>query len=116
MNALIQEQGVTRALRNSKKDSKSSKKGQKDFSENSSDSDGSDSGEEWGEVLVLNPGEKGSSHRVTTTTLGTVKGNQETTENIYILLDTGCSNTIISKNYLNLCKSIKNLNLDIPRQ
>ena len=44
---------------------------------------------------------------MTTTTLGTVKGNQETTENIYILLDTGCSNTIISKNYLNLCKSIK---------
>ena len=44
---------------------------------------------------------------MTTTTLGTVKGSQETTENIYILLDTGCSNTIISKNYLNLCKSIK---------
>ena len=100
MNALIQEQ-VTRALRNSKKDSKSSKIGQKDHSENSSDSvDGSDSREEWGELLVLNPGEKGNSHRVTTTTLGTVKGNQETTENIY----------------LNLCKSIKNLNLDIPRQ
>ncbi len=44
---------------------------------------------------------------MTTTTLGTVKGSQETTENIYILLDTGCSNTIISKNYFNLCKSIK---------
>ena len=44
---------------------------------------------------------------MTTTTLGTIKGNQETTENIYILLDTGCSNTIISKNYLNLCKSVK---------
>ena len=108
MNALIQEQ-VTRAVRNSKKDSKSSKKGQKDHSENSSDSDGSDSGEESGKLLVLNPGEKGNSHRVTTTTLGTVKGNQETTENIYILLDTGCSNTIISKSYLNLCKSIKKI-------
>jgi len=44
---------------------------------------------------------------LTTTTLGTIKGNQETTENIYILLDTGCSHTIISKNYLNLCKSVK---------
>ena len=44
---------------------------------------------------------------MTTTTLGTIKGNQETTENIYILLDTGCSHTIISKNYLNLCKSVK---------
>ena len=44
---------------------------------------------------------------MTTTTLGTIKGNQETTKNIYILLDTGCSNTIISKNYLNLCKSVK---------
>ena len=51
------------------KDSKSSKKGQKDHSENSSDSDGSDSGEKWGELLVLNPGEEGNSHRVTTTTL-----------------------------------------------
>ena len=75
MNALIQEQ-VAKALRTSKKDSKSSKKGQKDLSENSSDSNGSDSGEERGELLVFNPGEKGSSHRVTTTTLGTVKGNQ----------------------------------------
>ena len=81
---MIQEH-ITKALKNSKKDSKGSKKSQKDRSESSSDSEGSDSGEEWGELLVLNPGKKGSSPGVTTTTLGNIKGNQETTKNIYIL-------------------------------
>ena len=82
INALIQEH-ITKALKNSKKDSKGSKESQKDCSESSSDSEDSDSGEDWGELLVLNPGEQGSSHGLTTTTaLGNIKGNQETTKKL----------------------------------
>ena len=69
-------------------------------SDNYSDSDSdSDNGEEWDEVLVLNPDRKGIIKKVTTTTLVTRKGNRETTKNVYILLDTGYSNAIISNNY-----------------
>ena len=55
------------------------------------------------------------SHKETTTTLGIVKGGQKTTKNLYILLDTGCRNSLIINYYLNLCQSLKDLNSDTQR-
>ena len=83
MNALVQEQ-VARALRKSKKMSRGSKKSPNDHSENFLDSENNDSREEWGEILVLNPGRKRDSHNVSTTSLGTIQGNQESPKTICI--------------------------------
>ena len=44
---------------------------------------------------------------VTTTTIATLKTSTGKTKRLYILLDTGSSNTILSNNYLEHVKSIK---------
>ena len=50
---------------------------------------------------------------VTTTTMATTKASTSKSRKMYILLDTGSSNTILSDKYLGQVTSIKNLNLSI---
>ena len=42
----------------------------------------------------------GHSSGITTTTVATVKDSTGNTRELYILLDTGCSSTMLSDNYL----------------
>ena len=49
----------------------------------------------------------GHSSGITTTTVATVKSSTGDTRELYVLLDTGCSSTILSNNYLNNVKNIK---------
>lgn len=49
----------------------------------------------------------GHSSGITTTTVATVKTSTGDTREIYVLLDTGCSSTILSNKYLNNVKNIK---------
>ena len=50
------------------------------------------------------------SSGITTTTVATVRDSTDNTRKLYILLDTGCSNSILSDNYLkNIKKILKNI-------
>ena len=52
----------------------------------------------------------GHSSGITTTTVATVKTSTGDTREIYVLLDTGCSSTILSNKYLRNVKNIKKSN------
>ena len=43
---------------------------------------------------------------VTTTTMASLKGHED---HLYVLLDTGCSNTLVSSKYFNYLKSVKKI-------
>ena len=47
------------------------------------------------------------SSGITTITVAAVKDNTGNTRELYVLLDTGCSRSILSDNYLNYAKNIK---------
>ena len=44
---------------------------------------------------------------MSTTTVATVKDRTGNTRELYVFLDTGCSSSILSDNYLNTVKNIK---------
>ena len=49
----------------------------------------------------------GHSSGITTTTVAAVKVSTGNMRELYVLLDTGCSSSILSDNYLNYVKNVK---------
>ena len=58
----------------------------------------------------------GHSSGITTTKVATVKDSTGNTRELYVLLDTGCSSSILSDNYLNYVKMLRNLSPTIVLQ
>ena len=77
---------------------------EKESSNKGSSSESSDSGnsrgDEWPTIMTLNPKLGGSCSGRTTTTLATLKGATGETRKLYVLLDNGSSNSILSDKYL----------------
>ena len=59
--------------------------------------------------MTIDTKSQNTSHSsgITTTTIATVRESTSNTRKLYVLLDTGCSSSIIGDNYLNNGKSIK---------
>ena len=58
----------------------------------------------------------GHSSGITTTTVAAVKDSTGNTRELYVLLYTGCSSSILSDNYLNYVKILRNLSPTIVLQ
>ena len=72
------------------------------------DLESSASGEECREPITLkNTNTNKDGHNVTSTTTATLQGKKGDSSDSNLLLGTGCSDSILSDNYLNLCDSIK---------
>ena len=61
------------------------------------------------ELVTIRTQSYSASHNsgITTTTVAAVKDRTGNTRELYVLLDTGCSSSIFSDNYLNYVKNIK---------
>ena len=56
--------------------------------------------------MAINDRTQNGHNGVTTTTVATIQGHKD---QLYVLLDTGCSNTIVSNKYLNYLESVKKI-------
>ena len=102
LNALLQAQ-VKKILKKSKN------KKRKTSLESASDSTDSDScsGEEWPELLAIAPNHGSGDTGCTTTTVVSLKDSRGVPARLHVLLDTECSNSLLSDKYLPYIKSLK---------
>ena len=70
------------------------------------------------ELVTIRTQSYSASHNsgITTTTVAAVKDRTGNTRELYVLLDTGCSSGILSINYLNYVKILRNLSPTIVLQ
>ena len=101
-NALVQAQvnKILKKERNKKR--KTSSRSVSDTTDS-----GSSSGEEWSKFMTISPNRGGGQTSSTTTTVASIKEPTGVPVRLYVLLDTGCSNSLISNKCLPYIKSLK---------